>query len=132
MFGNQIGIVKGKQTVRRVLSISPPTTEVSFEDSGEVYGIHVKGMGSYVSVIRPDGSIIGEGQGLTLTDNGESITWTGTGIGKFGPGGAASYRGMLYFQTQSTQLAALHNAAAAFEYEVDPSGDTTSTMWEWK
>jgi hypothetical protein len=132
MLGKQIGTIKGKQIVRRVLSVNPPTTEVSFEDTGEVYGIHVTGMGTYTSVIRPDGSLIGSGQGLTLTDNGEPVTWTGTGIGKFGAGGSVSYRGMLFLETQSTQLAALHNACAAFEYEVDPAGNITSTMWEWK
>jgi len=132
MLGNKIGTIKGKQIVRRVLSVTPPTTEVSFEDTGEVYGIHVTGMGTYTSVIRPDGSLIGNGQGLTLTDDGEPVTWTGTGIGKFGPGGAISYRGMLFLQTQSTALAQLHNACAAFEYEVDPSGNITSTLWEWK
>ena len=89
-------------------------------------------MGSYTSAVRPDGSIMGTGQGMSLTDNGEAVTWTGTGLGKFGPQGSVSYRGMLFFQTASTQLAALNNACAAFEYEVDPSGNTTSNMWEWK
>ncbi|HEX2917323.1 MAG TPA: hypothetical protein VHN81_02325 [Edaphobacter sp.] len=123
--------MKGKQIVRRVLSVNPPTTEVSFEDSGEVYGVKVTGMGSYTSVIRPDGSLIGNGQGIALTDNGEPITWTGTGLGKFGWGGSVSYRGMLFFQTQSKLLSALNNSCAAFEYEIDPSGNITSTMWEW-
>ena len=132
MLGKQIGTVKGKRLVRRVLSVNPPTAEVSFEDSGEVLGIHVTGMGTYTSIVRPDGSILGTGQGMSLTDDGESLTWTGTGIGKFGPGGSVSYRGMLFFQTIATQLATLNNACAAFEYEVDPSGNTTSTMWEWK
>jgi hypothetical protein len=132
MLGNQIGTIKGKQIVRRVLSVNPPTTEVSFEDTGEVYGVHVTGMGTYTSIIRPDGSLIGNGQGISLTDTGEPITWTGTGIGRFGPEGSISYRGMLFLQTQSTPLAELHNACAAFEYEVDPAGNITSTMWEWK
>jgi hypothetical protein len=39
---------------------------------------------------------------------------------------------MLFFQTTSTKLAALNNSCAAFEYEVDPSGQTVSKMWEWK
>jgi hypothetical protein len=132
MLGNQIGTVKGKQTVRRILSVNPPTTEISFQDSGEILGVHVTGMGTYTAVVRPDGSLIGSGQGFSLTDKGEPVTWTGHGLGKFGPGGSASYRGMLFLNTASTELAALNNACAAFEYEVDPSGDTVSTMWEWK
>ena len=132
MLGNQLGEVKGKRLVRRVLSVDPPTAEVSFEDAGQMLGTKVTGMGTYTSAVRPDGSILGHGQGMTMTDDGEAITWTGTGLGKFGPGGSISYRGMLFLQTTSTKLAALNNCCAAFEYEVVPSGQTISKMWEWK
>jgi hypothetical protein len=132
MLGEQIGETKGKRLVRRVISIDPPTAEVSFEDAGQILGIPATGMGTYTSVIRPDGSILGQGQGLSLTQDGEAITWTGTGVGKFGAGGAVSYRGMLFLQTASQKLARINNACAAFEYEVDASGNTTSKMWEWK
>lgn len=132
MLGEQIGETKGRRLVRRVISIDPPAAEVSFEDSGQILGTPTTGMGTYTSVIRPDGSILGQGQGLSLTDEGEAITWTGTGVGKFGPGGAVSYRGMLFFQTASQKLARVNNACGAFEYEVDPSGNTTSKIWEWK
>ena len=132
MLGNQLGETKGKRLVRRVISVNPPTAEVSFEDSGQLLGIPTTGMGTYTSVVRPDGSILGHGQGMSLTDDGEAITWTGSGLGKFGPGGSVSYRGMLFLQTTSTKLASINNACAAFEYDVDPSGNTTSKMWEWK
>ena len=132
MLGNQIGEVKGKRLVRRVLSIDPLTAEVSFEDAGQILGVKVTRMGTYTSVVRADGSILGQGQGMTTTDDGEPLTWTGTGLGKFGPGGSVSYRGMLFLQTTSKKLAALNNSCAAFEYEVDPSGQTVSKMWEWK
>jgi hypothetical protein len=132
MLGKQIGEVKGKRLVRRVISIDPPTAEVSFEDSGQMLGIHVTGMGTYTAAIRADGSILGHGQGLSMTDDGEGLTWTGHGLGKFGPGGSVSYRGMLFMQTASQKLAALNNTCAAFEYEVDASGQTISKLWEWK
>lgn len=132
MLGNQIGETRGKRVVRRVLSVNPPTAEVSFEDAGEILGVKTTGIGTYSSVVRPDGSIIGDGQGMTFTETGESITWTGTGLGKFGPGGSVSYRGMLFLQTTSQKLAALNNSCAAFEYDVDPSGQTISKFWEWK
>jgi hypothetical protein len=131
MLGAQIGETKGKRTVRRVLSIDPPTVEVSFEDSGHMFGVPTTGIGTYTSVIRPDGSIYGEGQGINMTQDGEGISWKGTGVGKFGPGGAVSYRGMLFFQTDSQKLA-LGSSCGAFEYEVDASGDTTAKFWEWK
>ncbi len=132
MLGEQIGETKGKRLVRRVVSIDPPTAEVSFEDSGHMFGIPTTGFGTYTSVVRPDGSLDGEGEGLTMTQDGEVIAWKGTGLGKFGSGGSVSYRGMLFFRTASSKLAQLNNACGAFEYEVDPSGNTVSKMWEWK
>ncbi len=67
-----------------------------------------------------------------MTEDGEVVTWTATGVGRFGLGGAISYRGMLFFRTASQKLVRLHNACGAFEYEVGSSGDTTSKIWEWK
>ncbi len=132
MIGEKIGEVTGKRLVRRVVSVDPPTAEVTFEDSGTMFDIPIKGMGTYTSVVRPDGSIYGSGQGMSTTADGEAATWTGTGVGHFGPGGSVSYRGMLFFRTTSTQLARLNNACVAFEYEVDGDGNTLSKMWEWK
>ena len=131
MLGEQIGETKGKRLVRRVISVDPATAEVSFEDSGHMLGVPTTGIGSYTSIVRPDGSIYGHGQGLNMTQDGESVTWTGTGVGKFGPGGAVSYRGMLFFQTNSQKIS-LGSACGAFEYEVDAAGSTTSKVWEWK
>src|SRR5271156_5592172 len=58
MLGAQIGESKGKRIVRRVLSTDPPTVEVSFEDSGHLFGVPTTGLGTYTSVIRPDGSMV--------------------------------------------------------------------------
>lgn len=132
MLGEQIGETKGRRLVRRVISTDPPTAEVSFEDAGQLLGVPTTGMGTYTSTVRPDGSIFGHGQGLNMTQDGETVTWAGTGVGKFGPGGSVSYRGMLFFQTASQKLARINNACGAFEYEVDASGNTVAKMWEWK
>ena len=132
MLGEQIGETKGRRLVRRVISVDPPTAEVSFEDAGHVFGTPTTGMGTYTSVVGPDGSISGQGQGLMMTKDGDSITWTATGIGRFGPGGAVSYRGMLFFKTASQKLTRLNNACGAFEYDADATGNTVSKMWEWK
>ena len=132
MLGAQIGETTGKRIVRRVISTDPTTVEVSFEDSGHLFGLPTTGLGTYTSIIRPDGSIFGEGEGINLTQDGEAITWKGMGVGKFGLNGAISYRGMLFFQTTSQKLARLNNACGAFEYEVDAAGSTTSKVWEWK
>jgi hypothetical protein len=132
MIGDKIGETIGKRLVRRVISTDPPTAEVSFEDSGTMFGVATTGMGTYTSIIAPDGAIHGQGQGLTMTADGETVTWTGTGIGKFGAAGAISYRGMLFFRTASAKLARLNNMCGAFEYDVDSAGSTISKIWEWK
>jgi hypothetical protein len=132
MLGELISETTGKRLVRRVTSVDPPTAEVSFEDSGHMLGVPTNGMGTYTSIVRPDGSIYGQGQGLNMTHDGEGVTWTGTGVGHFGPGGSVSYRGMLFFRTTSQKLAALNNACGAFEYEVDAAGATKSKVWLWK
>ena len=132
MIGEQVGESKGKRLVRRVLASTPPSVEVSFEDSGSMLGVATSGFGTYTSVIRPDGSLFGEGQGGMGTPEGDMITWKGTGVGKLMPGGAVSYRGMLFYQTASQKLARLNNMCGAFEYEVDAAGNTTSKIWEWK
>jgi hypothetical protein len=132
MLGELIGENTGKRIVRRVLSTTPPTVEVSFEDSGKMLGLATTGFGTYTSVVRADGTIYGEGQGATFTAEGEMAAWKASGQGKFGPGGSISYRGILYFQTASQKLARLNAAPAVFEYEVDPEGKTRTKMWEWK
>ena len=132
MLGDQIGESKGKRIVRRILSVDPATAEVSFEDSGTMLGVNTTGNGTYTSTVRPDGSIFGSGQGLMLTVDGDAITWTGTGVGKFGPGGSVSYRGMLFYRTTSQNLGRLNNMCGAFEYETDAAGNTSAKVWEWK
>jgi hypothetical protein len=132
MFGDQLGESIGKRIVRRVLSSEPLKLEVSFEDSGTMLGVVTNGMGTYTSEARPDGSVYGEGHGAMITADGEPITWKGSGSGKLLPGGAVSYRGMLYYRTPSQKLARLNNACGVFEYEIDAAGNTTAKVWEWK
>ena len=133
MLGQKISETKGKRTARRIVSVDPPTAEVSFEDVGTMLGIATVGSGTYSSVMRPDGSLFGTGQGMNLaTDSADVVMWEGSGTGKLGPGGSASYRGMLFFRTTGEKFSSLNNGCGAFEYEVDAAGNTTSTVWEWK
>ena len=74
----------------------------------------------------------GEGQGITMGEDGSAATWVGQGVGTLKKGGAVSYRGSLYYQTSSPRWSRLNNVAAIFEYEVDGEGNTTGEIWEWK
>ena len=132
MLGEVVSETTGKRIVSRVLSTEPPTVEVTFEDSGSMLGVATSGMGTYTSVIGPDGNIHGEGHGLITTADGEVVTWKGSGQGTLGAGGAVSYRGILYYRTASQKLASLNSVPGVFEYEVDAEGKTQTKVWEWK
>lgn len=132
MLGELIGETRGKRIVRRVLSSDPPTVEVSFEDAGKMLGVEVQGFGTYQSEVRADGSIYGEGEGMYMSATGDMLGWKGSGQGKFGEGGAVSYRGILYYQSTSPKFAKLNTAPGVFEYEVDAKGATRAKVWEWK
>ena len=89
-------------------------------------------MGTYSSVVRPDGSLHGVGQGVVMTSDGEMATWRGEGVGRFtGRGTAVSSRGAVYYQTASPELVRLNRVATLFEYEVDENGKTQAKLWEW-
>lgn len=132
MLGELIGETRGKRIVRRVVSSDPPKVEVTFEDGGKMLGVDVQGFGTYESEVRADGSIYGEGQGIYMSATGDMLSWRGSGLGKFGEGGAVSYRGILYYRSISQKFAKLNTVAGVFEYEIDPKGDTRAKVWEWK
>ncbi|HEV2387367.1 MAG TPA: hypothetical protein VGS20_08940 [Candidatus Acidoferrales bacterium] len=95
-------------------------------------GRKTNGFGTYASVLRPDRSALGEGEGMLFTQDGEVVSWKGSGLGKLKEDGSVSYRGILYFRTASEKMARLNSVAGVFEYEVDRAGKTRTKIWEWK
>jgi hypothetical protein len=134
MLGEHIGEERGQVLARRVLpGDGPPKVEVSFEAHGTIVGISTVDIGTYTSTVGPDGTIYGEGSGITRsTDNSQIASWRGSGVGRFTSDGGVSYRGAIYFSSQSPGFARLNGIAALFEYSVDASGKTESTLTEWK
>ena len=132
MLGNLLSEISGKRTGRRVVSTEPVKVEVTFEGNGKAVGVEVHEIGTYWSEIRCDGTLYGEGGGVLMGGGGESAIWKGAGIGKFGEGGAVSYRGAIYFSASSPKLARLNSVVGVFEYNVDAGGNTNSKIWEWK
>jgi hypothetical protein len=101
MLGDKNGGTSGKITSQRVLSNlgGGPKMETSFQANGSILGTNVKEMGSYWTVVRPDGTLYGEGQGVMVTKDAKMATWTGHGVGTMKKDGTASYRGAVYYQT---------------------------------
>ena len=133
MLGEKIGETAGKISSQRVLPNlgGDPKMETSFQANGSILGTNVKEMGTYCTVVRPDGTLYGEGQGVMVLKDGMA-TWTGHGVGLMKKDGTASYRGAVYYQTSPPKWARLKKVAVVFEYEVDAEGNTRSQFWEWK
>jgi hypothetical protein len=134
MIGDRIGEENGQVTGTRVLPARNglPVVEISFQQSGEIYGIRVTDLGTYESVNLPDGRLTGRGHGVLMTPDGDTVSWDGYGMGRFTVGGRVSWRGSLHYHTTSERLDRLNDVVGMFEYEVDEAGKTTGTLWEWK
>jgi len=131
--GEKIGEETSRTTSRRIVpSQNGPRMEISGEATGRLLGVDYKGTVTYNAVVRPDGVIQGDGLGILMTKDGEAVTWTGYGVGKFTAKGGVSWRGMFFYQTASSKLARLNGTAAAFEYEIDEGGDGKGSFTEWK
>src|SRR5438105_13794368 len=100
MLGEKIGGTAGKITSQRVLPNlgGGPKMETSFEASGSILGTDVKETGTYCTMVRPDGTLYGEGQGVMILKDGKMATWTGHGVGRMKKDGTESYRGADYCQ----------------------------------
>lgn len=134
MQGDKIGEGSGKVTARRVLP-NPgggPKMETSFEATGKLLNVEESETGTYWSVVRPDGTLFGEGQGIIMGKGGEVATWVGQGVGTIKKDGGVSYRGAVYYQTSAPAWSRLNSIAAIFEYEVDAQGNSRAQLWEWK
>jgi hypothetical protein len=134
MLGEKIGGEAGKVTSQRVLP-NPgggPKMETSFQATGTLLGVSETDTGTYWAVVRPDGTLYGEGQGVVMGKEGDMATWIGQGVGTLKQDGSVSYRGAVYYQTSSPRWARLNSVAAVFEYEVDAQGNSRSEIWEWK
>jgi hypothetical protein len=133
MIGDRVGEEIGQVTGRRVLPDrdSMPVMEISVQQSGELYGVHVNDIGTYESVRLPNGRLAGKGRGVLMTQDGETVSWKATGLGRFVDGGIISWLGALIYRTDSVRLARLNEIVGLFEYEVDESGKTAGALWEW-
>ncbi|MGW8351156.1 hypothetical protein [Streptomyces wedmorensis] len=134
MLGEQLGTLLGEMTGMRVLSTDGghAVTEASFQASGTLLGVTVKDMGTYESVVQADGTLFGEGQGISMTLDGETVTWHGTGAGRFNDAGGVSWRGALFYETAAANFARLNGIAAVFEFDTEESGKVSGAIYEWK
>ncbi|MBI4442424.1 MAG: hypothetical protein HY649_03490 [Acidobacteria bacterium] len=134
MLGELLGEEKGKITGNRVVrsGAGGPRIEITFQVTGKILGKEYKNIGTYWSAMRPGGFMYGEGQGMLMTKDGDSVVWVGQGTGHFTAKGGMQWRGAIYFETGSQKLARLNGVAAIYEHEADANDNCSTKYWEWK
>ena len=134
MLGEMLGEEHGKFTGHRVerAGAGGPRVEVTFQCTGKLLGMDINDIGTYWSAMRPGGFLYGEGQGIIMTKDGDTVIWVGQGTGRFKPGGGMSWRGAVYYETASPKLARLNGMAVVYEHETDANDNVVTKNWEWK
>jgi hypothetical protein len=135
MLGDKIDELTAKVTGTRVIAIEGGAVkvELSITGQGKVLGADVMELATYHSVMTPAGVMNGEGQGLIMSKDGDSLTWTGHGVGKpKGTGLASSWRYSIVMRTTSSKWARLNDVLGIGEWELDDAGNGRAQIWEWK
>ena len=125
-------VVSPRRWPRCMLSCWLPKLETSIEFFGTLLGVENKSIATYVGVMQPDGTIQGGGHGVVMSKTGDAATFEGRGVGTMNEKGGVSWRGCLFFQSQSTKWSRLNGVAVAFEQDMDGEGNGTGAFWEWK
>jgi hypothetical protein len=134
MLGDKLGGITGSITFQRVIrdDDGEMKLETSFRATGTLLGVDVGDVGTYVTVVRADGTQYSEGRGIMTTNDGRRATWTGHGLGRSDDRGGAGHRGSLCFQTMPDDWARLSGVLVLLEYGVAADGTIESEYWEWK
>lgn len=134
MLGEVLGDVRGQAISTRVLpdTGTGPRLETTDQSIGTICGVHVTQTITYVGTLRPNGTITGEGTGVVMGENGEAGTFRGMGVGTFVRPGVTQWRGCICYEVQGEALARLNGVAVCFEYQIDESGKSEGTFYEWK
>ncbi len=131
MLGEMIGEFKGKTTGVRVLSEGK--MELSQQGIGKIMGVDASIVTTGVASQMPNGVMMVEANGSTMTMDGDVIMVKIDGIGwMLGKGWKSSYRGASYQMTMSQKLAAMNKIVCVWELESDENGDWVLKLWEWK
>jgi hypothetical protein len=134
MQGDKISEETGKVTSRRVLPNpgGAPKMETTAQSDLTLLGVKATSTVTYWAVLRPDGTLYGEGHGIVMSKEGDMATFVGQGVGIPKQDGSVSFRGAVYYQTSSPKWSKLNSVAAIFEHDVDAEGNVRSQSWEWK
>ena len=99
---------------------------------GRLLGIEVTNIATFSGVMRPDGTLFVEGQGVVMANDGGTASLIGQGSGRFTASGGVSYRGAIYGESATGSLARLNSMIIPFEAEADADQNISWRFWEWK
>ena len=125
----------GTVTGIRVLSndASGSKVEINLRTTGTIRGVAESTLWTYSQLTRPDGSLYGEGEGVTTTQDGDVIQWKGSGSGQVAaPGDTINFFSAAFAHTESVKYADLNSIGLVCHYDVAADGSTVCKGWEWK
>jgi len=137
MLGEKIGEEQGRVTSRRILKgddFRYVKLEVTIETQLTLLGVKGTNLATYTVFERVPGQIYGEGQGIVMTETGESAIWNGHGVARpTADGLGLTIAASIAFQAPATgALARLNNVLVVVEHTAAGDGTATSTLFEWK
>jgi len=110
MLGDQIGSMESA-TVNKTLTADGalPKFEVSATGAGQLCGVDVTSIATYIAQMRSDGSLYGEcpNAGVVMAADGVA-TFRASGASSFTEDGGSKFRGVVYFETAAPSLSSLN------------------------
>ena len=104
--------------------------------SGKYKEIEATDIGTYCAVMREEGVMYADVQGVITAKNGQGMaTYTAQAIGRFTSPGKMRFHGSVFYRTTPTRegkLSFLNNVVGVVEYEGDEQGNCSVKVWEWK
>lgn len=131
-----IGEDRGELIGVRILKTTPEAKEVeySFKSTGNLFGVEFQDLGTYVSMITPDGTERGEGHGFITTKEGEMLSYKVSGLSPSSEKGFESkFKGVAFYETNNPKgkLAKLCKSPILVMYDSDEKGNSHTTYYEW-
>ena len=107
--------------------------EISLSTKGKLRDTNFTTNWTYLQVVRTDGSIYGEGDGVCTTECGQTLYLEGSGSATGADeNGNIPMRVINHYRTNSEKFADLNGAALVGEYDVKADGTTVMKLWHWK
>jgi len=128
----EIASEEGTVTGTRFIDGPTPRLESSFTSRGKIMGVGYSNIGTFTNAPRADGSAVGEGGGVAVTEDGAMLTWKGSGVGQpTGAPPAGKYKGSLQFTSSSSpKYASLLTGPCFVEAEVDDKGHQKVRLYQ--